>query len=222
VTQHLAWGLRSGSFGPLPSPRIKICGIRSVADARFCAEAGADAVGVNFIASSPRCVDADTARAITTELGKSVLVVGLVAGMSVDAIRSLRDATGVRCLQLHGESAATDVEALLPHAYASFQVSSADDVRRAAAAPGEYVMVDAKGAGALGGTGHVFDWNLVVDLARQRRLVLAGGLVAANVGKAIEKVRPWCVDTASGVESAPGVKDHGKIREFIAAVRAAG
>jgi phosphoribosylanthranilate isomerase len=196
--------------------------VRSVADARFCAEAGADAVGVNFIASSPRCVDADMARAIVTELGKSVLVVGLVTGMSVDAMRALRDATGVGCLQLHGPSATSDVESLLPHAYASIPVSTAEDVERAAAAPGEYLMVDAKVPGALGGTGHVFDWDLVVDLARHRRLVLAGGLVAANVGKAIEKVRPWCVDTASGVESAPGIKDHGKIRDFIAAVRAAG
>lgn len=202
--------------------RVKICGVRSVPDARFCAEAGADAVGVNFVASSPRCVDPDTAKAIATELGKSVLVVGVVAGMSVDAMRALRDATGIGCLQLHGDSAIADVEALLPHAYASIAVSTAEDVRRAAAAPGEYVMVDAKVAGALGGTGHVFDWDLVVDLASRRRLVLAGGLVAANVGKAVEKVRPWCVDTASGVESAPGVKDHGKIRAFIDAVRGAG
>ncbi|MGH7437642.1 MAG: phosphoribosylanthranilate isomerase [Polyangiaceae bacterium] len=209
-------------LGPRPRTRVKICGVRSVADARFCAEAGADAVGVNFVPSSPRCVDVDTARAVATDLGKAILVVGVVAGMSVEAMRALRDATGIGCLQLHGDSPAADVEALLPHAYAAVSVSTAEDVRRAASLPGDYLLVDTKVAGALGGTGRVFDWDLVVDLATRRRLVLAGGLVAANVGKAIEKVRPWCVDTASGVESAPGVKDHGKIREFIAAVRAAG
>jgi phosphoribosylanthranilate isomerase len=202
--------------------RVKICGLRTVADARFCADQGAEAVGVNFVASSPRSVDVDTARAIAAEVGKDVLVVGVVAGMSLDAMRALRERTGVACLQLHGDVRAADVEALLPHAYAAIAVATAEDATRAAGMPGEYVMVDAKVAGVLGGTGHAFDWSLVVDLAKRRRLVLAGGLVSANVGRAIELVRPWCVDTASGVESAPGVKDRDKIRAFIAAVRAAG
>jgi phosphoribosylanthranilate isomerase len=202
--------------------RIKICGVRTVADARFCADEGADAVGVNFVPSSPRCVDTATARAIVDAVGKDTLVVGVVAGMTLDAMRALRDATGIGCLQLHGDARASDVEALLPHAYVSVAVATAEDAARAETMPGDYVMVDAKVAGALGGTGHVFDWSLVVGLAQRRRLVLAGGLVAANVGRAIEQVRPWCVDTASGVESAPGVKDRSKITAFIAAVRAAG
>jgi phosphoribosylanthranilate isomerase len=87
--------------------------------------------------------------------------------------------------------------------------------------PGAYVLVDAKVEGALGGTGHSFDWALVVDLARSRRLVLAGGLTPDNVKRAVEEVRPWCVDVASGVESAPGVKDPAKVRAFVGAVRSA-
>jgi phosphoribosylanthranilate isomerase len=101
-------------------------------------------------------------------------------------------------------------------------VATAEDVVRADGLPGDYVMVDAKLPGALGGTGKVFDWSLVVGLAKRRRLVLAGGLTPANVGRAVTEVRPWCVDVASGVESAPGVKDLAKVRAFVEAARSAG
>ena len=200
--------------------RIKICGVRTASDARFAVDAGADAIGVNFVPSSPRCIDVDGARAVVREVGSDTLVVAIVAGMSLEAMRALREATGVSCLQLHGASSA-ELEALLPHAYASIAVATAEDAARAEATPGEYVMVDAKVPGALGGTGQAFDWSLVVGLAQRRRVVLAGGLTAGNVTRAIEQVRPWCVDVASGVESAPGVKDPDKVRAFVAAVRSA-
>ena len=187
--------------------RIKICGVRTASDARFAVDAGADAIGVNFVPSSPRCIDVDGARAVVREVGSDTLVVAIVAGMSLEAMRALREATGVSCL--------------LPHAYASIAVATAEDAARAEATPGEYVMVDAKVPGALGGTGQAFDWSLVVGLAQRRRVVLAGGLTAGNVTRAIEQVRPWCVDVASGVESAPGVKDPDKVRAFVAAVRSA-
>jgi phosphoribosylanthranilate isomerase len=114
------------------------------------------------------------------------------------------------------------VEALLPHAYAAVRVAGPEDVARAEHAPGEYVLVDAKVHGALGGTGHTFDWDLVVALAQKRRLVLAGGLRPTNVTDAVLRVRPYCVDVASGVESAPGVKDLCLVEAFVDAVRAIG
>lgn len=201
--------------------RIKICGVTTAYQARACVAAGADSVGVNFVASSVRRVDAATAGAIARAVGPGALVVAVVAGMTVDAMRALREATGVGCLQLHGDESAEDVTALLPHAYKALRVATRDDVERARAMPGEYVLVDAKVDGALGGTGHAFDWSLVVDLAARRRLVLAGGLTPENVTRAVETVRPWCVDVASGVESSPGVKDPAKVRAFVEAVRAA-
>lgn len=203
----------------VPAVRVKVCGVTSVAQAVECADAGVDALGVNFVASSPRRVDVDVARAIARAVGTRVLVVGVVAGSSVDAMRALREATGVGCLQLHGDESAADVEALLPHAYKAVRVAGTGDVARADAMPGEYVMVDAKVPGALGGTGRTVDWALVAPLAARRRLVLAGGLTPDNVATAIAACRPWCVDTASGVESAPGVKDLAKVRAFIAAAR---
>jgi phosphoribosylanthranilate isomerase len=199
--------------------RVKICGVTSADQAIACVEAGADSVGVNFVASSVRRVDAAVAGAIVRAVGERALVVGVVAGMNVEAMRALREVTGIGCLQLHGSEPAADVEALLPHAYKAVRVGSRDDVATARAMPGEYVLVDAKVDGALGGTGHAFDWSLVRELARERRLVLAGGLTPDNVAQAIAMVHPYCVDVASGVESAPGVKDPRKVQAFVAAVR---
>jgi len=200
--------------------RVKICGVTSAEQALACIEAGADSVGVNFVPSSVRRVDVPTATAIVRAVGARALVVGVVAGMSLAAMRALREATGVGCLQLHGDEPADDVAALLPHAYKAVRVAAREDVERARAAPGEYVLVDAKVDGALGGTGHAFDWTLILELARERRLVLAGGLTPENVGRAVAMVNPWCVDVASGVESAPGQKDLAKVRAFVRAARA--
>jgi len=201
--------------------RIKICGVTSVEQALACVAAGADSIGVNFVPTSARRVDAEQARAIVDAIGASALVVGVVADLGLARMRALREATGVGCLQLHGDEPPTDVTALLPHAYKAVRVASAHDVARADAMPGDYVMVDAKVGAALGGTGHTFDWSLVVELATRRRLVLAGGLTPHNVGVAVAQVRPWCVDVASGVESAPGVKDMARVNAFVQAVRQA-
>ena len=199
--------------------RVKVCGVTTVEQAVACVDLGVDALGVNFVASSPRRVDERLARAVVEAVGQRALVVAVVAGMPVDAMRALVVRTGVGCLQLHGDESATDVGALLPHAYKAVRVGSAEDVALAEGMPGDYVMVDARVAGALGGTGHAFDWSLVVGLARRRKLVLAGGLTPENVRSAVELVRPWCVDVASGVESAPGVKDLGRVRAFVEAAR---
>ncbi|MDP9035214.1 MAG: phosphoribosylanthranilate isomerase [Myxococcota bacterium] len=200
---------------------VKICGVTSPEQALECAKAGADAIGVNFVRSSPRRVDEDTARAIVSAVGDRALVVGVVAGMTIEAMSALRCATRVGCLQLHGDETADAVSALLPHAYKAVRVGNEADVCRAETMPGDYVMVDAKVRGALGGTGHLMDWTLVVGLARSRRLVLAGGLTPENVGRAIDEVHPWCVDVASGVESTPGRKDLDRVHAFVAAVRSA-
>jgi phosphoribosylanthranilate isomerase len=199
--------------------RVKICGVTTVADAVACADIGADAVGVNFVPTSRRCVDEAEARAIVNAVGGRVLVVGVVANLSVEQMRALREETGVGCLQLHGGEAPDDVAALLPHAYKAVRVAGAEDVALAESMPGDYVMVDARVEGALGGTGRTFDWNLVVGLAQRRKLVLAGGLTPGNVAAAVAAVHPWCVDVASGVESAPGVKDLVKVRAFVEGAR---
>ncbi len=201
--------------------RVKICGLTSVEDALACVELGVDAIGVNFVDASPRRVDRKTARAISDAVGTKALVVGVVANMPVSTMRALVGETGVGCLQLHGDETDADVTAMLPHAYKAVRVSGSDDVARADAVPGLYVLVDAKVEGMLGGSGRRVDLSLVAGLARRRRLVLAGGLSPENVAEAVAEVRPWCVDVASGVESSLGVKDHSKVRAFVEATRAA-
>jgi phosphoribosylanthranilate isomerase len=180
---------------------------------------GADAIGVNFVETSPRRVDQETARAIVRAVGLRTLVVGIVADMTISAMQQLRESTGVGCLQLHGDESAEQVFALLPHAYKAVRIRNAADVARAEQMPGDYVLVDAWVEGRLGGTGRQLDASLVVELAQRRRLVLAGGLTPDNVRRAIDRVKPWCVDVASGVESWPGVKDLAKVRAFLEAAR---
>jgi phosphoribosylanthranilate isomerase len=202
--------------------RVKICGVTSTTQALACVDAGVDAIGVNFVSSSARRVDEDNARAIVRAVRGRVLVVGVVADCSIAAMRALRERTGVGCLQLHGRESREDVSALLPHAYKAVCIAAVEDVAEAEAMPGEYVMVDAKVEGTLGGTGRTFDWSLVVGLATRRKIVLGGGLNPENVAAAIRQVRPWCVDVASGIEISPGIKDGEKLLEFVRAVRAAG
>jgi phosphoribosylanthranilate isomerase len=198
---------------------VKICGVTSVDDALACVDAGASSIGVNFIPSSPRRVSVETARAISRAIRDRALVVGVVADLTVEAMRALKDEAGLGCLQLHGEEPPEVLAALLPHAYKALRISNEWDVARAGLYPGEYVLVDAKVEGALGGTGQVFDWDLVRDLATARKLTLAGGLTPENVGDAVRAVHPFAVDVASGVEKSPGKKDVSRVRAFILAAR---
>jgi phosphoribosylanthranilate isomerase len=198
----------------------KICGVTSAADAEACAKLGASAIGVNFVPSSPRRVTVETARGIARALeGSKVLLVGVVADMEIDAMRALVDDAGLGCLQLHGDERPETVAALLPHAYKAVRIATPSDVTLARRFPGEYILTDAKVEGALGGSGKTFDWNLIAELARERKLTLAGGLTPDNVGLAVRISKPFCVDVASGVESAPGTKDLARVRDFIAAAR---
>jgi phosphoribosylanthranilate isomerase len=208
---------------------VKICGLTDVDDARACVEAGASSIGLNFVPSSPRRIDAATARAIVESIeaipgvGPRVVTVAVVADMPTDELRALLSATGIRCMQLHGDEPPEQVAAFLPHAYKALRVATAADVARADAFPGEHILVDARVDGALGGTGVQVDPALVVALARRRKLTLAGGLRPENVAAAIAAVRPFAVDVASGVErpGAPRRKDRDAVRAFLAEVRRA-
>ena len=202
---------------------VKICGVTSADDALAAVDLGASAIGLNFVDGSPRKIDVARARAIADAIhagkGKSVVVVGVVADLDVETMRALVSDAGLDCLQLHGDETPEVLSPLLPHAYKAIRIATAADAARAATFPGDHLLVDAKVDGALGGTGATFDWPLVVDLAKTRKLTLAGGLTPANVGLAVRAVGPYCVDVASGVESSPGVKDPAKMRAFIDAAR---
>ena len=209
---------------------MKICGVRTPDDAIAAVLLGASAIGLNFVPASPRCIDIATARTIAGAVhllrsrapdGAKVIVVGVVANQSLEEMRALLHGADLDCLQLHGDEPNATLEALLPHAYKAARIANAADVARARTIPGDYLLVDAKVDGLLGGSGTSFDWDLVRELARERHLTLAGGLHPGNVERAVRELRPYCVDVASGVESAPGIKDHAKIEAFIEAARRA-
>lgn len=201
---------------------VKICGITRVPDALLAADAGADAIGVNLVPSSPRRVDEVEARAIADAVRGRVTVVGVVADLDAPAMRALRDQVGLDLLQLHGDESPGLLEEMLPAAYKALRIGGPLDVARAGRFGGDRLLVDARVEGALGGTGQSFDWRLVEELARQRRLILAGGLTPDTVARAVGSIRPWGVDVASGVERSARDKDPDAVRHFIRAAREAG
>ena len=203
---------------------VKICGVTTVADALGAVEAGADAVGLNLIPSSRRCLGLETAAAIAAAIRGRTRRIGVVANVPAAELVRLGAQCDIDLWQLTGEESPEQVRACLPRAFKAARIGGAGDVARAASYPGEFILVDAKLEGQLGGTGHRFDWGLVTELARERRLILAGGLTPENVAEAVTRVRPWGVDVASGVElpGDPRRKDAELMRRFVAAARAAG
>ncbi|MET0342705.1 MAG: phosphoribosylanthranilate isomerase [Polyangiales bacterium] len=201
--------------------RVKVCGVTSLDDARACVEAGVDAIGLNFWAKSVRRCDERVARAIVDAYGGTTLMVGVFVDESELEIARIRAEVGVACVQLHGDEPPELVQRFLPHAYKALRVQDASVVEHARRFPGEYVLLDAYVKGMPGGTGATFDWKIARSIASERKLTLAGGLTADNVAEAVRAVRPYCVDTASGVESAPGVKDADMVRAFVQNARGA-
>lgn len=179
---------------------VKICGITSAEDALLAVSEGADAIGLNFVPASKRCISAGTARGIVEAVGGRARVVGVVADLGEPALRGLMGDTGVDSLQLHGHEPPALLERLLPRAFKVIHVASSEDVQHARAFPGELLLVDTKLDGQLGGSGRTFDWSLVRELAQERRIVVAGGLTVDNVADAVRHVAPWGVDVASGTE----------------------
>lgn len=191
------------------------------------ARARPDAIGLNFVKASPRCVSRDLAVQMVGVIGEEsageVEVIGVVADQALDALADLAADLGLDSLQLHGHETAEQLHALLDRgvaAYRAARIASAEDVAAAREFAGERLLLDAKVAGALGGTGHSFDWSLIEELSSEREIILAGGLNPQNVRKAVRQVRPFGVDTASGVEREVGQKEPELVRAFIRAARA--
>ncbi|MDQ3755900.1 MAG: phosphoribosylanthranilate isomerase [Acidobacteriota bacterium] len=202
--------------------RIKICGITNLDDARAAVEAGADALGFNFYARSPRYLAPGAARAIIGQLPESVECVGVFVNEdSPETVARIVEESGVGAVQLHGDEGPEFCRALK-----KFPVIKAlrvhenyvpEDARQFETAA---ILLDGYCSQARGGTGKLLDWTLA---RRTRELVgklyLAGGLTPENVAEAISFVQPYAVDVCSGIEAALGQKDHVRMRALIAAAR---
>jgi phosphoribosylanthranilate isomerase len=200
--------------------RVKICGITRLEDAQQAVDLGAAALGFNFYPLSPRYIEPGAARAIARQLPPFVTPVGVFAN-ETDAGRviSMAREAGATAVQLHGPGF-PDLHALL----SAFTLVVAVPVRVGFKAeelgkfkPSAYLL-DAFDPERLGGTGRTFDWNAAREAKQYGPIILAGGLTPENVGQAVRVVRPFAADVASGVESAPGIKDPAKLRAFFAAV----
>jgi phosphoribosylanthranilate isomerase len=216
--------------------KIKICGLTSVADALAAIDAGADAIGLNFYRGSQRCVDVDTARQIVDAVGNRADKIGVFVNESADRIRETCHGAGLHLIQLHGDEPPEFLRLLnkdhdIVRAYRLGErgLSAIDDDLQACSDLSGFcpdaILVDASVPGKFGGTGQTIDWQQLANhrdtLLGSLPLILAGGLVPTNVAEAIRVVRPQAVDTASGVEFEPGKKDAAKVRDFVAAARAA-
>ena len=193
-------------------PRIKICGITNLVDARYCSGAGADYLGFIFFEPSPRSVDIELASGIR-EWIHGPECVGVFVDEDPGRVNEIAAHVGLDFVQLHGSESpgyCQSVQAPVIKVIRVRERAHSKDVLAAAAAYSEvteFILLDTYDARLQGGTGVVFDWNLAQDVARQCPIFLAGGLTPTNVGTAIELVQPYAIDVSSGLESSPGKKD---------------
>jgi phosphoribosylanthranilate isomerase len=200
--------------------RIKICGITSPEDAALVAREGADAIGLVFHPDSPRAVTAAQAANIVATLPPFVSVVGLFVNAAPALVESVLERVRLDYLQFHGDEPVADCERYGQRYIKVARVRAGIDLVQYAIeyAQARALLVDAFVKGIPGGTGRVFDWNLLPD-SLPLPLILSGGLTPDNVAEAVQRVKPWAVDVSSGVEAAPGKKDPQKVRRFIQGVR---
>jgi phosphoribosylanthranilate isomerase len=203
--------------------RVKICGITNAADAVAAIDAGADALGFMFFQSSKRNVSAAVAREIIRELPPFVAKVGVFVNAAEDFIRETIEASGIDTLQFHGEEPREFCAQFGLKTIKAFRIRDRESLQPCLNYRNHAWLLDSYVDGAPGGTGVAFDWDVAVEAAKLSRMViLAGGLKVETVADAVRKVRPFAVDVSSGVESAPGKKDHARIRQFIEAAKSVG
>jgi phosphoribosylanthranilate isomerase len=194
--------------------RIKFCGLTRPADAVEAARLGADAIGLVFYDASPRAVTRRQATSIARALPPFVTLVGLFLDPTPDAVRATVDALPIDLLQFHGSESPDFCESFaIPYIKAMPMANSIDleaAGRRHSGARG--LLLDGHAAGQPGGQGRTFTWR---ETGSPLPVILAGGLTVANVGAAINRVRPWAVDVSSGIESSPGIKDARRMAAFV-------
>lgn len=210
---------------------IKVCGLTNVENARAVASCGVDAVGLNFYERSKRSISIDQARQIVEALPARVTPVGLFVNHTLAEIFDVTSATGIQTVQLHGDESpefAAGLTGLNVIRACRVDAARIDHFRQEVSAYRAIgvrlwaVLVDAYVTGEFGGTGSVAPWQAIASAAASMnlsRLILAGGLTPDNVQAAVHTVQPWGVDTASGVESSPGIKDVHLVQQFIQTAR---
>ncbi|HYM59517.1 MAG TPA: phosphoribosylanthranilate isomerase [Thermoanaerobaculia bacterium] len=200
--------------------RIKICGITREDDALFCAAQGADFLGFIFVPLTPRFIEPERAAAIAARVREAEhppKIVGVFRDSGPEYIATTAATVGLDLVQLHGAESNDMIAALGVPAIKTFRISDeppdTSDYPDAA-----WVLFDTYDKHIAGGTGRRFDWSVLAAYGRNKPFFLSGGINPDNIAAAISLVRPDAIDLSSGVESAPGIKDHGKLRMLFTRV----
>jgi phosphoribosylanthranilate isomerase len=200
---------------------VKICGITRHEDAELAASLGAWAIGFNFWPGSKRRCDAAVAAGIARALRRKLEPVGVFVNPTLDEVARLVEGVGLTHVQLHGDEGPAFCTAVAQRTGArvikALRIDSGAAIQDAQRFHTDFHLLDAAAGSAYGGTGRTWDWALAAQRHSQVPVILSGGLTPDNVADGIAAVRPWGVDVASGVESAPGIKDPAKVEAFIAA-----
>jgi phosphoribosylanthranilate isomerase len=203
-------------------PRVKVCGICRLEDAELAIALGAAAIGFVFWPGSPRYCEPDEAQAIAAQLPAHITLVGVFVDQPVEQVIQIAQHVPLGAVQLHGTESVADFDRVRQPLIKAVPVTEGLEPDTVDWLPeGVTVLLDAHDPIHHGGTGRTIDWKVAASIASRRRTILSGGLNAANVRDAIVEVRPHMIDVSSGVESAPGRKDAGKLEAFFAAVGAA-
>ena len=199
--------------------RIKICGNRSYEHARLAVELGADYLGFIFVPSSKRFITPETGEAILAKLPDFKNIVGVFCNQPKKEVEQIGNRLGLKYLQFHGEETALYCDAFMQKGFEvikTFHVKDAMSLKRIDEYNVSAFLFDTYSRSEKGGSGISFDWNVIEDKPYVHdKLFLAGGLNPENIADAVEKIHPFAVDVASGVESSPGVKDPEKLRAFF-------
>lgn len=203
--------------------RVKICGITNLEDALTAAEYGADALGFVFWEKSPRYVSPDTAATIIKSLPPFIAAVGVFVNEPAARIRSIIDAAGLNCIQLHGDESPSECARINGGTglklIKAFRVRDKKDISRLSDYKVSAYLLDAFREGVPGGTGQTFDWELAIEAKASGRIILSGGLNPENIKDALAKAGPYGVDVSSGVEVRPGKKDRDRLIKFLEQVK---
>ena len=210
----------------MASIKVKVCGITSLADDEKALEFGADLLGFNFYPPSPRWIAPEQAREILERLPQSSFNVAVFVNEQRDKLRSIvahcrlsDDRQAFRALQFHGEEDADYCRAWDITVIKAIRVQEQSSLDAIKVIPADFYLLDSFSPG-YGGSGAPFSWQWLSEVDASK-LILSGGLRVDNVVEAIQKIRPYGVDVCSGVEARPGIKDHGKLKEFIRAAKSA-
>jgi phosphoribosylanthranilate isomerase len=198
---------------------VKICGITRLADAEAAIAAGASAIGFVFWPDSPRAIDPYRARDIVRRVPPFVTTVGVFVNQPAAQVNAIASLVGLGAVQLHGDEDLQFANGVKRPVLKAVGLTS----HRPMSWPRHVMLlVDAHDPVRRGGTGRAADWTFAASIARERPIVLAGGLTADNVAEAVGRVRPFGIDVSSGVESAPGVKDHDRLAALFSRLRDVG